>query len=205
MTRRRSLIRRREPIIALEPLRYRGRTYKEGDHLDRRRVHMSHSKLVSLIRKGICILAKDLDADKLAEYGYVHDTSQRYHLRAYVEESKDDESTDDESTDDESTDDESQDDESQDDESQDDKSQDDESQDDESQDDESQDDESQDDKTVEVIQSESKGWYNVLVNNEIINDKKLRKAEAEELAKAEMENTSVESSNDELKDKPSEE
>jgi hypothetical protein len=80
---RRSLISRREPIITLDSLRYRGRSYKEGDHLDRRRVRMPHSKLVMLIQGGICILAKDLDTKKLNDYGYVYDTSLRYHLRAY--------------------------------------------------------------------------------------------------------------------------
>lgn len=80
---RRPLISRREPVITLEPLRYRGRNYKEGDHMDRRRVRMPHSKLVSLIKKGICILAKDLDTDKLNNYGYVYDNTLRYHLAAY--------------------------------------------------------------------------------------------------------------------------
>jgi hypothetical protein len=80
---RRRTISRREPVITLGPLKYRGRRYKEGDHLDRRRVRMPHSKLVRLILGGVCILAKDLDTNKLNEYGYVYDTSLRYRLTAY--------------------------------------------------------------------------------------------------------------------------
>ncbi len=81
----RSLISRREPVITLETLRYRGRNYKEGDHLDRRRTRMPHSKLVRLIREGVCSLAKDLSEEKLKEYGYKYDPTLRYHLTGYVE------------------------------------------------------------------------------------------------------------------------
>jgi hypothetical protein len=76
----RRTISRREPVITLGPLRYRGRIYKEGDHLDRRRVRMPRSKLARLIQGGVCILAKDLDKDKLEKYGYTYDSTLRYHL-----------------------------------------------------------------------------------------------------------------------------
>jgi len=72
----RSTISRREPVIALESFRYRGRNYKEGGHLDRRRCRMPHSKLVRLLRNGVCILAKNLDPEKLAEYGFKYNPRQ---------------------------------------------------------------------------------------------------------------------------------
>lgn len=68
----RSTISRREPVIALETFRYRGRDYKEGDYLDRRRCRMPHSKLLRLLRKGVCILAKNMNPEKLAKYGFMY-------------------------------------------------------------------------------------------------------------------------------------
>lgn len=68
----RSTISRREPVIALDSFRYRGRNYKEGGYLDRRRCRMPHSKLIRLIREGVCILAKDVSPEKLAEYGFTY-------------------------------------------------------------------------------------------------------------------------------------
>ena len=68
----RSTISRREPVIALKSFRYRGRNYKEGGNLDRRRCRMPHTKLVRLIREGACILARDMDPERLAEYGFIY-------------------------------------------------------------------------------------------------------------------------------------
>ncbi len=68
----RSSISRREPVISLKAFRYRGRNYKEGSYLDRRRCHMPNGKLKRLIREGACILAKDLDSEKLRKYGYTY-------------------------------------------------------------------------------------------------------------------------------------
>jgi hypothetical protein len=70
----RSMISRMEPVIILKDKRYRGRNYKVGSHLDRRRVQMSHSKLVRLIKAGVCILAQDLDTKTLASYGWKYDS-----------------------------------------------------------------------------------------------------------------------------------
>lgn len=71
----RSTISRREPVIALKPFRFLGRNYKEGAPLDRRRCRMPHSKLLRLIRTGFCILAKDMNPEKLLKYGFVYNTN----------------------------------------------------------------------------------------------------------------------------------
>ena len=69
----RSSISRREPVIALESFRYRGRNYKEGSFLDRRRCRMPNSRLRKFLRGGLCILAKDVEVEKLIEYGWTYD------------------------------------------------------------------------------------------------------------------------------------
>jgi hypothetical protein len=69
----RSSISRREPVIALKDFRYRGRNYKEGSFLDRRRTRMPNSKLRRFLRDGICIMAKDVNEMKLIEYGFKYD------------------------------------------------------------------------------------------------------------------------------------
>jgi len=67
-------ISRREPVIALESFRYRGRNYKEGSFLDRRRTRMPNSRLRRFLRDGLCVLAKDVDKAQLIKYGWVYDT-----------------------------------------------------------------------------------------------------------------------------------
>jgi hypothetical protein len=71
---RRPSISRREPVIALRRFRFKGRDYKEGSPLDRRRCRMPHSKLIKMIRDGACVLAKDMNPEKLAEYGFIYNT-----------------------------------------------------------------------------------------------------------------------------------
>ncbi len=73
---KRVTISRREPVIALMSFRYRGRAYKEGMYLDRRRTRMPHSRLIRFIREKRVILAKDLTPEKLAEYGFRYDAKQ---------------------------------------------------------------------------------------------------------------------------------
>lgn len=68
----RKTISRREPIISLTDFRYRGRNYKEGAYLDRRRTRMPNSKLVRLIREGVLVLAKDLSEEQLLKYGWIY-------------------------------------------------------------------------------------------------------------------------------------
>ena len=65
---------RREPVIALDDFRYRGRPYKEGSYLDRRRCRMPQSKLNRMLRAKKVIMAKDLTSDQLKEYGWVYDS-----------------------------------------------------------------------------------------------------------------------------------
>jgi len=67
-------ISRREPVIALESFRYRGRNYKEGSFLDRRRTRMPNSRLRRFLRDGLCVLAKDVDKAQRIKYGWVYDT-----------------------------------------------------------------------------------------------------------------------------------
>lgn len=69
----RSSVSRREPVIALKAFRYRGRNYKEGSFLDRRRTRMPNSKLRRFLRDGLVIMAKDVDRLKLIEYGFKYD------------------------------------------------------------------------------------------------------------------------------------
>jgi len=69
----RASISRREPVITLKSFRYRGRNYKEGSFLDRRRTRMPNSRLRKFLRDGLCVLAKDLDKNQLSIYGWVYD------------------------------------------------------------------------------------------------------------------------------------
>jgi len=66
-------ISRREPVIALKSFRYRGRNYKEGAFLDRRRTRMPNSRLRRFLRDGLCVLAKDVNKTQLLEYGWTYD------------------------------------------------------------------------------------------------------------------------------------
>jgi hypothetical protein len=88
-TPKRTKISRREPVITLGNLRFRGRNYKEGDYMDRRRCRMSHSKLISLLRSGVCVLAKDLKPADLKKYGYVYDANDPRTKMKKIEPSKD--------------------------------------------------------------------------------------------------------------------
>lgn len=64
---------RREPVIALDDFRYRGRPYQEGSYLDRRRCRMPQSKLNRMLRAKKVVMARDLTSDQLKKYGWVYD------------------------------------------------------------------------------------------------------------------------------------
>lgn len=69
------LINRREPLIALKTFKFMRREYNEGDFLDRRRVKMKHRNVIRHIDEGKLALAKELPRNVLARYGYRYDTT----------------------------------------------------------------------------------------------------------------------------------
>lgn len=74
------LISRREPLITLKPFKYLGRRYEKGDLLDRRKIRMTQRKVRTLIDDGAIEMARFMDKDKLAKFGYVVDEGKRYPL-----------------------------------------------------------------------------------------------------------------------------
>lgn len=75
------LISRREPFITLNAFRFKNRQYKEGQLLDRRRVQMTHRKLAFLIAGEFVQLASEMDPEKLKKYGYEYDLQLRGRLK----------------------------------------------------------------------------------------------------------------------------
>lgn len=69
------LINRREPLLVTGPFKFWRREYAVGDILDRRRVKMRHRQMVKLIDTGKLALCREMDPEKLLEYGYIYDNS----------------------------------------------------------------------------------------------------------------------------------
>lgn len=148
------LISRREPVIVLKPFRYLGRRYQEGSNLDRRRVRMPQRKLHRLLVDKFVILAKDLTSNELAEYGFQYDKQYRYPLQSLCIPDQDliteGTSLDSENTDEGQNID--------------------------------QDIENQEETTETpepIIEHIGGGWYNVLISDEVVNEKKLQKKDIE--------------------------